>query len=175
MLVIRCARDESFRLHVLNWSESWAGNFDTSGNSAENSPGVVGRKDVIEGVIRGKYFPCLGGNVGAFESAVDGPRIVPVREMNEGCAGKMSEGHVVEDDSVVVTGSEFSEFVHVADEKWSFKQMEGVLGLTSAGRSPDVETFPAWRDVDCPAGWVVLERDVRHSVDVVSKHGDVSD
>ena len=85
----------------------------------------------------------------------------------------MSEGHIVEDDSVVDGWTEGSEIVHVSDNEGSLEVVASSHGFAGVGWTPEYETSEFWNDEgpNCVREGVFEELNPR----VVPKQLDVGD
>jgi len=118
--------------------ESRPHDVDDAGNAASDRTGVVNGKGLVERLVRREDLAGVCRDACRLVSDMNRSFEIPVQEVDGGASGYMGEAHVIEYDTIVLSG-ELAKVIHMGDDEWVVEAVDSPLGLASVGGTPDVE------------------------------------
>jgi len=128
---------------------------DDGGDAAADCSSIVHWKGLVERLVRSEDLAGVRRDACRLVSDMNRSFEIPVQEVDSGASGYMGEAHVIEYDSIILSG-ELAKVIHMGDDKGVVEAVKGPLGLASVGGTPDVDGLEIGPKGQAPVGVVPL-------------------
>jgi len=143
------------------------------GDTPANGSRLVNRETFVEGLVGGEYLARFSGNLGGLVSDVDRSIHFPVQEVDACLSRAVCEGHVIEDDAVMLA-CEVAKVVHVGHDERVLEAVCGPLCFASICSSIDEDNPEVGDEWKGPISIGVSMLEFGVPLNVISDEFDVS-